>query len=72
MSVTQPQLGAGTVNRRSSRFCLMGRPCPESVVQRKRRSARARSPAMRISRATRLRPVRWPRSRNSTWTRGLP
>src|SRR6202040_544076 len=43
MSVTQPRLGVGTVNRRSSRFCLIAMPCLESVVQRKRRCSRAQS-----------------------------
>jgi hypothetical protein len=72
MSLTHPVFGALTTKRRASRLPFTAIPCWESVVQRKRRCARARNPAARISRATRLRAIRRPRSRNSAWTRGLP
>jgi hypothetical protein len=42
------------------------------VVRRKRRGVRPTRPAVRINRATRLRPARWPRWRNSACTRGAP
>ncbi len=72
MSLTQPALGVLTAKRRASRLPLIAIPCLESVVQRKRRRTRARSPAVRIRRATRLRAIRCPRWCNSACTRGLP
>ena len=58
MSVTQAVFGARTSKRRFRTLGATGNSCPESVVVRNRRLRRARSPCVRMSRATRLRLVR--------------
>ena len=73
MSASQTVSGRSAANFRSSRFGATGRSWRLSVVRgtRRRRRATVRPPS-RMSRATRLRPIRTPSARSSAWTRGLP
>jgi hypothetical protein len=59
-------LRATRVNCRAKRLGATGNGCCDCVVTRNRRRRRASNPRTRIRRATRLRPVRPPPSRNST------
>ena len=53
-------------------FCDLVIMAAVSGARRKRRFCRARMPLSRISLATRFLPQRWPSSRRSSRTRGLP
>jgi len=61
-----------TVKSRRIRSARAAAAGSGTVVLFQRRGARPRSPAQRISRATRFLPCRWPRRRSSAWMRGAP
>src|SRR6266540_4222655 len=72
MSATHSRLGPGAVNSRSTRSGAHRATSFRTVVLTDLRRLTPCSPALHISRATRLRPIWIPRSLSSACTRGTP
>jgi hypothetical protein len=72
MSPTHTRWGTGTANCRWSVFGTTGCGCAESVVARHFVIVFARIAFVRMSRATRCAPIRWPWACRVAWIRGLP
>ncbi len=73
MSATQSRSGPSAWKRRSTRSMALEAFGSGVVVITKRRNVTPRNPAERISRATRLRPIRIPwSSASSAWIMGEP